>query len=586
MDIKSKLPIGVESHTKLDLPFDHATTGMFMLLRPLYYRHCMKLENHHFSFTDVVRPNPLVVPTFGRIRHNLRHFFVPYRLVFPNWEEYKNDIIASNFDGSSQVTGVPQFKSSALYDLFFNDSSIIQYKLAEEVLEPTDVPQNWDFRESPNGVHYKLTRLGASFYQVLYSLGYDILPKTSSVDFNALALLAYAKAYSDWYTNSSYLNDAIYLKLQQFFKYNDPTSNLSLDSQDIYDILLFIRPALYNSNPYFEDAWDNPVSPNSNQFTSFGFTDPTTNGGAYVTTVGNGTPVMFAGESAQVGTKYIHDALQKLSQYQRRHALSGARAIDRVLAEYGIQSDYLKLQRSIYVGVTSQDVDINSIYATANGSNSEGDSVVGDFAGAGFGAGSSQIEFQNDEEGIFITIGTLQPSGGYYQGYDRNNRHLSKTQFFTPEFDALGVQSIEKGEVYVSRDFSFMESTNIDYNSHFGFTGRYGEMKRSINRVSGDFAFPSRIQGGSAWHLMRTFNDAYFNGSLTNVTHSIDFTRGTDAEQYLRLFTYTNYDIDPFNIFLHVDCVTYAPCRPLMDTFDWDSNAPEIHIDASGPKVN
>lgn len=586
MDIKSKLPIGVESHTKLDLPFDHATTGMFMLLRPLYYRHCMKLENHHFSFTDVVRPNPLVVPTFGRIRHNLRHFFIPYRLVFPNWEEYKNDVIASNYDGSSQVSGVPQFSANTLYELFFSSAGISSFRLAEIVAQPTDVPQNWDFRESSADKHYKLTRLGASFYQVLYSLGYDLLPKTSSIRFNALALLAYAKAYSDWYTNSSYLNDAIYLKLQQFFKFNDPTTNLELSAQDIYDILLFIRPALYNSNPYFEDAWDNPVSPNSNQFTSFGFTDPTTSGGAYVTTVGNGTPVMFAGESAQIGTKYIHDALQKLSQYQRRHALSGARAIDRVLAEYGIQSDYLKLQRSIYVGVTSQDVDINSIYATANGSNSEGDSVVGDFAGAGFGAGSSQIDFQNDEEGIFITIGTLQPSGGYYQGYDRNNRHLTKTQFFTPEFDALGVQSIEKGEVYVSRDFSFMESTNIDYNSHFGFTGRYGEMKRSINRVSGDFAFPSRIQGGAAWHLMRTFNDEYFNGSLTNVSHSIDFTRGTDAEQYLRLFTYTNYDIDPFNIFLHVDCVTYAPCRPLMDTFDWDSNAPEIHIDASGPKVN
>lgn len=586
MDIKSKLPIAVESHTKLDLPFDHATTGMFMLLRPLYYRHCMKMENHHFSFTDVVRPNPLVVPTFGRIRHNLRHFFIPYRLVFPNWEEYKNDVIASNYDGSSQVSGVPQFSANELYKLFFSTSGISSFSLSEIVTQPTDVPQNWDFRESSTGNHYKLTRLGASFYQVLYSLGYDLLPKTSSIRFNALALLAYAKAYSDWYTNSSYLNDAIYLKLQQFFKFNDPTTNLELTAQDIYDILLFIRPALYNSNPYFEDAWDNPVSPNSNQFTSFGFTDPTTNGGAYVTSVANGTPVMFAGESGQIGTKYIHDALQKLSQYQRRHALSGARAIDRVLAEYGIQSDYLKLQRSIYVGVTSQDVDINSIYATANGSNTEGDSVVGDFAGAGFGAGSSQIDFQNDEEGIFITIGTLQPSGGYYQGYDRNNRHLTKTQFFTPEFDSLGVQSIEKGEVYVSRDFSFMESTNIDYNSHFGFTGRYGEMKRSINRVSGDFAFPSRIQGGSAWHLMRSFNDDYFNGSLTNVSHSIDFTRGTDAEQYLRLFTYTKYDIDPFNIFLHVDCVTYAPCHPLMDTFDWDSNAPEIHIDASGPKVN
>lgn len=581
MDIKQKLPIAVEAHTKLDLPFDHATTSMFMLLQPMFYRHTLKTENLHLNFTNVIRPNPLVVPTFGRVRYNLRHFFVPYRLVFPNWDEFSNDVIASNFDNSSQVAGVPFFLGSTLFEMFF---SAYAYDLAEVVSSPSEEPRNYDFISG--GIAYKLTRLGMSFYKVLYSLGYEIMPKNSLVKFNAFALLAYAKVYCDWYANSSYLNDALYLKLQRYFKFNDPASALELSAEDIYDILLFIRPAVYSSNPYFEEAWDNPVAPNSNQFSGFAFSDPTSDSGTYVQTISNGTPEMFTADgSTSIGTKYIHDALNKLSQYQRRHALSGARAIDRVLAQYGIQSDYLKLQRSIYVGVTQQDVDINSIYATANGSNSEGDSVVGDFAGAGFGAGSSQIQFQNEEEGIFLSIATIQPSGGYFQGYDRNNRHISKQQFFTPEFDALGVQSIEKGEVYVSRDLSTFVGDS-DYDSHFGFTGRYGEMKRSINRVSGDFAFPAHIQGGHAWHLMREFNDDYFGGNLSHVVHSQDFARGTDAKQYLRLFTYTDYDIDPFNVFLHVDCVSYAPCRPFMDTFDWDVNSPTISINSNGPKLN
>lgn len=588
MNFENKIPVAVEAHCKLDLPCDHASTSMFMLLQPLFYRHSVKTENLALRFTSVVRPNPLVVPTFGRIRHNIRHFFVPYRLVFPNWEEFIDDVIASNFDTSSQVVGVPHFSASTLDTLFFGS-----FGLSVEVPDPSSSPQNYDFIY--NGKKWKLTRLGRNHYKVLYSLGYDLVGDSKDFYFNALALLAYAKVYCDWYANSQYLNDAVYLRLQRFFRFNDPSTSLELSASDLSQILLFIRPAVYDSNPYFEDAWDNPVSPNSNQFTSFAFLDPTSENGSYVATLANGTPQMFNGgeDVSNLGTKYLHDALEKLSEYQRRHALSGARAIDRVLADYGIETAHLKLQRSIYCGVSSQDVDINSIFATANGSNSNGESVVGDYAGAGIGRGQSLMQFQNDEEGIFISISTIQPSGGYYQGYDRNNRCLTKSQFYQAAFDALGVQSIEKGEVYVSRDLDeftggpgSLGGNALEYSGHFGFTGRYGERKRSINRVSGDFAFPSVLNGGSAWHLMRSFNDRYFSNSVSNIVHTQDFARGSDAEQYMRLFTYTKYDLDPFNVFLHVDCVSYAPMHPLTDSFIWDSDAKKVTIDSNGPKLN
>lgn len=575
MDLTNKIPIAVDAHSKLNLPFDHVSTGMFMLLQPMFYRHCLRTERLQCNFTSVVRPNPLVVPTFGRIRQNLRHFFVPYRLIFPNWDEFIGDVVASNFDNSSQVVGVPTFSTDVALTLF--ESS--QYS--------TTVSSNTPYDFVHNGTYYKFTRFGRNAYKVFYSLGYELLPDSKTFMFNALALLAYAKIYCDWYCNSQYLNDVFYLRLQRLFKFNDPSSSLSLTQQDLSDIFTFIRPAVYDSNPYFEDAWDNPVSPNSGQFTQFAFADPTSNNGSYVTTLSNGTPEMMAAPNTDsLGSKYLHDALQKLSIYQRRHALSGARAIDRVLAEYGIQTDNLKSQRSIYLGVTTQNVDINSIFATANGSNSQGDSVVGDYAGAGFGAGNGQIDFTTDEDGIFITISTIIPSGGYFQGYDRNNRHLTKEQFFIPDFDSLGVQSIEKGEVYVSKNFDSFASDASDYARHFGFTSRYGEYKRPISRVSGDFGVSSVLVGSDAWHLMRKFNDTYFNNSVNNIVHSQDFARGTDGEQYMRLFTYTEYEIDPFNLFLHVDCVAFAPCHNLVDSFDWDLDSAKVAIDSNGPKMN
>lgn len=577
---KAQIPLAVEHHTKLDLPFDHATTSMFMLLQPVYYRHTMKRENLHLKFSSVVRPNPIVIPTFGRLRQNIRHFFVPYRLVFPNWDDFSAQTIASNYANSSQVSSVPYTTPDEIVTMFFGTGT----DLANQTTS-TD----YDFKYASS--NWLLTRKGRHFYKILYSLGYDILPADKQgFRWNMLALLAYARVYLDWYANSQYLNSAITLHLEQIFKYNDPTSPLKLTATDIYQILSFILPALYNTNGYFEAAWDttSPGVPVTGQYSAMTFRDPTVISNISVLTNSLGNAEMYQGASTvqSVGSQYLHTALQKLQNYQRRHALAGARSIDRILAEYGFQPENLRINRSIYIGVMSNDIDIKSIFATANGTDGLTGSVVGDYAGAGLGAGSGDVQFQNDEEGIIISIQSIQPSGGYYQGYDRNNRHISRSEFFVPDFDTLGVQPIEKGEVYVSRD---LESFAIDataYTQPFGFTGRYGEYKRSINRVSGDLSFDSVLAGGSAWHLMRSFSDRYFNGSVSNVVHTEDFCRGTDAENYMRLFTYKDYEVDPFNVFIHVDATSYAPCASLTDGYEWDLDTKKVTMDSNGPKLN
>lgn len=579
MEYQNKIPIAVEQHSKLDLPYNHIGSAQFMLLHPMYYRHTMKTEKLQLAFTSVVRPQPIAVPLFGEITHNLRHFFVPYRLVFPNWEEFIGDVVASNVSHSSQVAGAPYFDANDLMTLFTSPT----YNFT------TIVTSGEDFKVTGN--LYRFTTLGKHAYQLLYSLGYDLVGFTKGgFEFNALALLAYAKVYCDWYSNSQYLNSAPYLALQQMFKHNDPTTRLHITDAMLYQIIMFVRPVVYKSNVYYEDAWDNPVSPNNGQFTSFTFTDPTSTNGSRVVMNSNGTPEMMQqnASSTSLGTDYLHTALKKLAQYQHRHALSGARAIDRVLAEYGLKTDNLRLQRSIYCGVTSHNVNVDSVFATANGQNSLGASVVGDYSGAGYGSTNGMLDFQNDEEGIFITISSIVPSGGYWQGYDRNNRHKDKTQFFNAAFDTLGVQSIEKGEVYVSKDFDSFITDAGDYGQHFGFTGRYAEYKRSIDRISGDLALPAHLAGGSSWHLMRTFTDTYFGNNVVNVTHDEDFARGSDGGQYNRIFTYTNEEpeLDPFNVFLHVECKSYAPCGHLTDEFDWDSEAPQIDIASNGPKLN
>ena len=287
-----------------------------------------------------------------------------------------------------------------------------------------------------------------------------------------------------------------------------------------------------------------------------------------------------------IGTTYIHEALKKLTDYQKRHALAGARSIDRVLAQYGVITDSLKQMRSIYVGSQLVEVNSGAVFGTADGSNGTTSSSVGDYAGAAYGDGSGGWDFVPDEEGIFLVISSIIPSADLVQGYDRNNLHISKSDFFVPEFDSLGVQAISKGEVYVSDTDVFLGTgTDVSrYQGVFGFSGRYAEYKRPKSFVTGDIRLPRFFQGGSSWFLARLFNDSSF-GDISRVVHSLSFTLGSDAHQFNRVFQYTLDDYDPFYCFFTFNVAVHAPCKPLFETYEFDSDSKRVPTE-NGNKLN
>lgn len=580
------VPIAVSHQTKLDLSCDHVTTMDFMQLQPVFYRHEIKGEHISINANSVVRPAPIEVPCYGRLRQNLRAFFVPYRLVMPNWDAFYNDVIASNYTTNSLVGSVPSFPYDTLVDMFFTNSTTSP--LLSTVVS---TGEDFDFR----GNKYKLKELGRKFLKILESLGYRLVlgpKKTGEIIFhyNALALLAYAKVYVDWYANSQYLNSADVLLLERLFKFNDPSSNLVLSVTDIFTLLDLVCYVVYDNEDYYVNAWDNPVSPNAGQFTQFGFTDPTSVSGEVVHTNALGTPQMVSSQlnsvpnAVLIGTTYLHEALKKLTDFQKRHALAGARSIDRVLAQYGVITDSLRQQRSLYIGSNSIDINIGSVMATANGTDGSNTSQVGDFSGAGFGNGQKNWDFHADEEGIFIVVSSIVPTGDLVQGYDRNNLHLLKTEFFVPEFDSLGVQAIEKGEVYTSDQSAFV-AMGLDYRDIFGYSGRYSEYKRPKSFVTGDIRLPSFYSGGSSWHLMRLFGDSTFSGSVSGLVHSLSFTRGQDSNQYHRMFQYTGADFNPFYCFIHFDVGVHAPCKPLFETYEFDDAGKKVPTE-NGAKIN
>lgn len=580
---KTNIPIAIGHQSEMDLPADHNTSMNFLLGQPVYYRHMPRKEKLNMHMIGTLRPKPLALPTYGRIRNNLRAFFCPYRLVMPNYDAMSADVIASNNAYSSLVTDVPYFTMKTLRDYFLN---IVVVGVGPLVTTTGATANHHDFRY--NSTYYLYTSIGRRCYKLLIALGYKVLwGGSSAFKYSALALMCYGRIYLDWYANSQYLDSAAVLKLEQLFAYNNPTAPLELFQNDLNVLIRLVFAVTYDSDQYFNHAWDNPVAPSNGQWTLPNVGDITADNvvnSPRVVPQANGTPIMVSGSTQSLlGTQYIHDMLQKLSNYQRRHALSGARQIDRALVDWGFASDYMTLKRSIYIGNHTIDMQIGDVMSHADTSQSPNPSNLGDFAGRGFGQQSGDFEFTSDEDGMLIVISTIIPSCGFTQGYDRNNRHLNKYDFYNANFE-VGVQAIEKGEVYVSGDADFVNASEYDF--AFGFSGRYGEYKRSISWNSSENAFPSVNNGVDAWTLFRHFDDNSFSGDLDNVVHSLGFARGEDWETYNRIFNYIGSDYDKFDCFYHFDVHTWSPFKPLFETYDFKETHKQIKMDINGSTLN
>lgn len=581
---KVDIPVASGPKHEFDLSCDHQTSMNFLLAQPIYYRHVPRGEHFTDSTLGVIRPVSVAVPTYGRVRNNIRAFFVPYRLVFPQYDACRADVLGFSYDAANIPVNVPRFSLQTLMN-YFREVILIPDGRLVETVESSD---NYDFVY--NGDYYKFTAAGRRRVKLLRSLGYEFIPSAKK-DFyyDALALLAYAQIYLDWYANSQYLDSYNVVEIRKILCYNDPTHPLELSWAQLNALLSLVFAVVYDTDEYFNAAWDVPFSPTATQFTSpTNVVDLDGTGVVSVGTSPNGTPVMVqsSADNTSIGSQYIHDMLQALTNYQRRHALSGAREIDRALADYGFVSDYASLKRAVYIGNRTFDIKFGDVYQTVNNSDDPDVSNLGNFAGRAFGNGEGTFDFTASEDGIIIIVSTIIPSCGIVQGYDRNNRHLNKYDFYDPNFE-VGVQVLEKGEVYVSQDESFYQGQSVDtLTEKFGYTGRFGEYKRPRSWWTSENRFRSVDQGGDSWNLFRLFDDSNFGGSIDNLVHSLNFTRAIDWEQFNRIFNYTGSDRDKFECFYHHEVHCQSPMKPLFETYDFKELGKSIKLDINGSKLN
>lgn len=576
---KVRIPSAITRRTKLDLGCDHVTTLDFGVAQPVYYRHMMKDESIDINALATVRPFPITVPTFGRMRLNMRAFFIPYSQVFPLWDSFYTDTIGNSKDSSALVSNPPLIANSTFIEFFVGNgatSGMFAYSVTSGA---------FDFVYSVT--NYRFTNLGRWIVKVFRSLGYRwTWDDKDLTKYNALGILAWAKMFIDWYSNQNYLNDATLLKVKRLFEYREPLTPLELTIVDLLNIVAVSSTVCYDNDAYFNAAWDNPMSPTSGVFSQFTANDVSLQNTGYadnvrVVTYSNGTPVMqqLNNTVVNIGSQYIHDVLKALTDYQKRHQLGSALPVSRWLAQWGASVPSQANSRSIYIGGKSIDINVGEVMSTA----STGLADVGDYSGRSFGQGDGKWSFHSEEFGVLIICSSILPLGSLYQGVDRNNLSITKEEFFNPEFDGMSVQAITRREV-LTPNFTSVSSGQAD--AVFGFTGRYGHLKRPLNFVTGDLDCPSVMRGGSSWHLMRILEaPEQIDFNYAGLAHGEQFARLSDHNNYNRIFNSDEVNLDRFFGNFHFEIASYAPCRPLFDTYEFEDNGTDVTLD-NGAFVN
>lgn len=631
--------------TKMDLSFTHITSNGWMQISPIMNKELVPGEHIKVGVESLVRMNQMPVPTYGRCNLKKSAYFVPYRTIFRGWNDFITDSPHTNSSLNPENVGtilakVPYVTNTNLVKAFLSGTyDGVGYEVLGSnyaATRPTLPGEEEDVycitgATSAAGVSLRFTMVGQTILKVVESLGYKIQWNVNdNTEYSALPLLAFAKVYCDWYFPQDYTNTAIYNYLYMLCN-ADTGVPYGLSKVDVGRILQMAY-VCYDSD-YFVSAWDHPNSPNTGTYSGdFKITNIDsvrtlsqqggwTNGKGFVANTSRDdistTEMMSSadapfisglllGQNPTGGTQYgatpisqyLLNGLKALSDYMARHKLSGSAAFQRYLSRFGKALSSEKLNRSVFLGTDLTPIQIGDVYSTSN-MGADGFNGLGEYAGKGIGFSTTKdFEYSTDEFGMFLVVASVVPAIGYFQGIDRNVKHLTKLDYWTPEFDALSVQPITADELYMSyngaSDFGFNGSGKTIHNQVFGFTPRYAEYKRMIDKCTGIYRIPTLngdvsgstgdFLGSSSWHLLRTFSDSDFGGAVSGMVHSVDFVYArNDYGDYNRMFANQSPDApDQFTAIHNFNIVSYSPMKSLYDTYEFNDKGSKQIMQANG----
>lgn len=566
-----KIPKATEHFSTFNLSCDHVTTQDFFKIKPVYTRMLVPGQSIKVDMSHISRLAPLAKPFYGSVTMTNRAFFVPLRTIMEGFNDFITDTPYTQSNGSAVIiNSVPTVKMSTICKVLSGNNFSVN---------STTGQPDFSIKGSSSGSSQpkKYTPLGRYAVDVLNCLGYQVdwsslynTSSTGNITMSALPLLAFVRIYTDYLENTNF---APLSNLLSLFRGADKEIGES-------DLTFLFSNALYASyeNDYLTASWSNPSAPYQNTFSPITITDTTSTAPTKVSqSSSGGAPLLSNKDSFNDGVKglttYILTALQSLSDYMRRHQISGYRAIDRFRSRFGITLPDAKLNRSVYLGKNETPIDITDVTSTSDTSTA----VLGQYSGFGISrnGNSGTFKYTTDEYGIFVILSIISPIHAQYaNGIDRHLLDVGRLDLYTPEFDGLGCQAIANCEVKSDFTNANQQETPL---AVWAYTPRYAHYKCSRDILSGDFKLPSKNQSMRNFHLFRDFS--------TVPPRNLDFCTGNTAD-YTRVFNDTTTASDHFFTAFHFNVRSDAPMSALFENYHFDESGAPIEQKVGGTRLS
>lgn len=474
-----KAPI---SRSAFDLSHEHKTTFDMGQLIPISCIECIPGDIHRIGAAAVLRMQPMLAPILHQVKLRYYSFFVPYRLLDDQWEEF----ITRGEDGES-VVALPLFKpadftasiasvtaTGSLWDYLGYNPVDVASDIADQCL-PIDYPRR------------AYVRIWNEFFRVPGIQ--DELPESVGVTGEV-----YMPLYRNW--TRGYFEAALPFQQRGLpvalpifgstsAEFDIPTADYSgLPTGQIW------QPAVPQADNTANNTigWVNVLD---------------TVGTSPVQMMENFNSALSAGNTIAGSSLSSVDIADLRLAWQtqvwmERNARGGARYTEQLQARYGTRPLDARLQRPEYIGGYTSPFLFSEVLQTSSSDTQP--TVQGNMAGHGISVQGSNIgSYRVDEHGLIMILACADPVPAYQQGIERSWLRRNTLDFPTPEFVHLSEQEILNSEIY--NQPTSADPTGSIGRTPFGYTGIYNEMRYIPNRVSSEMR-----ETFDYWHLARKFS--------------------------------------------------------------------------------
>ena len=499
--LKPKANLG---HNGFDLSTNQVFSTKVGMLNVPYVVDTVPSSTYDIDVSALVRTQTLNKPAFLRLKGFVHFYFVPYRILWHQWDNFYTQRVDQNSSYTLNHAAVPNVDIQQLVGW------CIDYYDPDVGPIPGVNYSDGQGYDAPEGVIRMLDMLGYGNYtRFFYPLDkQSVFENTPDYHPNIFRALAYNKIWYDYHRNPFWNNEmaakcynADYLNCGNV-RSADITQQSISESETISNCLRLFEPKYVRWKadlfmgclPNQQFGGSTTLSANDVFIKNLSKSDSIPSSARTGLTTADKKLAIVNSDGASIyntekwSVQDLFDVLElrkaeSLQLWKEKTLRAGNRAYDQYKAHFGVEPSDLKAEHSDYIGGFSFNVGVDEV---TNMTQSQ-DAKLGDIGAKGYGVGSHHLRYKADEFGVLMGVLYFIPENVYTSScIDPQLTMADPFDFYTPEFQNVGLQALPRYLLSNYDDDSHGHAID-NLMSTIGYTARYFQYKTAIDRVHGLF---------------------------------------------------------------------------------------------------